>query len=106
MSELTNQEKLEEVYHMTVENNKILQTINRRDQIATAMTVFYWVIIIGALGGVYYYIKPAINLVLQNKARAQELFNSLDSIRNLPQVNTLENALNNLQNKNIKDTTK
>jgi hypothetical protein len=59
-TDLTNQEKLEEVYKLTLENNHLLHKMQSRDRIAYIFRVIYWLIILGALGGAYYYIRPFI----------------------------------------------
>lgn len=60
---MTPEEKslLERTYYIADENNKMLRSIKRSGQIALAMRVFYWVIIIGVSFGAYYFIEPYID---------------------------------------------
>ncbi|MBP9782366.1 MAG: hypothetical protein KBC50_01380 [Candidatus Pacebacteria bacterium] len=59
--DLTNEQKLEEIYKLTLENNHILHGLRNRFRVATVFRVIYWLAIIGALGGAYYYVRPAID---------------------------------------------
>lgn len=99
MSEnLNNQQKLEEVYHMTMENNEILRSMRRQQHIAHAFTIFYWVVILGALGGAYYYVRPVVNAFSENKGKidsALEQFNDLRS--QLPETKVLNQLLEGLK---------
>ncbi len=71
--ELTNQEKLDEMYHLTLENNEILRSIRRNERVANFFRFLYWVIILGALSGVYFYVNPLIQKVVDNKIKFKVL---------------------------------
>ena len=85
--DLTNQEKLEEVYKMTLENNEILKGIRNRERIGNAFKILYWTIIIGSFVGVYYYISPMLNIVLKNKSKIEEGIKALPGL--FPELKTL-----------------
>ena len=89
-NDLTNQEKLEAVYKMTLENNEILHGIRNRERIANAFRILYWMIIIGSFVGIYYYISPMLNIVLKNKTKIEEVIKSLPSL--FPELRTLNNV--------------
>jgi hypothetical protein len=72
--DLTNQEKLEEIYKLTLENNDILHKLRNRGRLTIALQIIYWLAIAGALGGVYYYVRPIIESVTMNSTRAGSLF--------------------------------
>jgi len=87
MSDLTNQEKLEQVYELTLENNGILRSLRRQQYIANTFRVFYWLIILGALGGVYYYIRPVLDGISNNNSKVQDTLNQFETVRDqLPET--------------------
>ena len=69
---MTNEEKLEAIYEMTRENHEILKTIRRQQYLANAGRIFYWLVILGAIGGVYYYVRPIMSLFSSNQAAVEE----------------------------------
>ncbi len=99
MSEnLNNQQKLEEVYHMTMENNEILRSMRRQQHIANAFRLFYWVVILGALGGAYYYIRPAINTLSENKQQVDSALKQFNELRSqLPETKVIQEVINGLK---------
>jgi len=80
-SDLTNQEKLEEVYRLTLENNHLLQKMQTRDRITIIFRIIYWLAIIGALGGAYYYIRPFYDAVSANSTRAEGVLQQFEQLR-------------------------
>ena len=80
-TDLNNQEKLEEVYHMTLENNEILRAMRKEQHIETAFRFIYWLVILGALGGAYLYVRPVIKAVSDNKTKLQEALDQFNQIR-------------------------
>lgn len=54
-------EMLKKTLELAQENNKILHSLRRSMFWGRIMRVVYWVIIIGAAIGVYYYIEPYID---------------------------------------------
>ena len=79
--DLTNQEKLEEVYKLCLENNEILHRLQNRYRLGMILRVVYWLAILGALGGVYYYIRPLIDTFATSGTRAQGLFQQFEDLR-------------------------
>ena len=59
MDELT-QNKIDRLLALTEENNKMLKSLRRSMLISRFLTVFYWVIIIGASIGALYFVRPYI----------------------------------------------
>jgi hypothetical protein len=80
-SDLTNQEKLEEIYKLTLENNHILHKIQNRDRIGIIFRVIYWAVILGALGGAYYYIRPFVDSIQENSSHAQSVIQQFEQLR-------------------------
>ena len=54
-------EMLKKTLELAQENNKMLHTIRRGMFWGRVMRVVYWIVIIGAAIGVYYYIQPYLN---------------------------------------------
>ena len=54
-------EMLKKTLELSQENNKMLHSIRRGMTINRILRIAYWVIIIGAAVGVYYYITPYID---------------------------------------------
>jgi hypothetical protein len=52
---------LKEIQQMTEENNKILKKMNRKAFWASISSLMYWVVIIGASLGAYYYLEPYVD---------------------------------------------
>lgn len=80
--DMTNQEKLEEIYRLSHENNHLLHKMLNRDRIAFALRIVYWLAILGVLGGAYYYIRPALEVIAGSSTtgffdQIQELINAL-----------------------------
>ena len=57
---LTNEEKLNEIFRMTEENNHILRSLRRTQYVSNIFRVIYWMVIIASVGGAYYFIKPIL----------------------------------------------
>ena len=58
---LTNEEKLDEMYRLTRENHEMIRSMRRQQTFATILRVLYWLVVLGALGSTYYFIKPVID---------------------------------------------
>ncbi len=54
-------EMLKKTLELAQENNKMLHSIRRSMRWGRVMKIIYWIIIIGAAVGVYYYITPFID---------------------------------------------
>jgi hypothetical protein len=93
--DLTNQEKLEEVYSMTLENNSILRSLRNQQRIANIMRAIYWVVIIAAFAGVFYYVSPIISMFISN---ADKINTTVDGIRQLlPETRAIDAVLNSVK---------
>lgn len=100
-SDLTNQEKLEETYKLALENNHMLHQIQRRDRMAMTFRIIYWLAILGALGGAYYYIRPLIDSVASSGTRAQSIFQQFEELRDqFPETRALQQFMDQLRPKN------
>jgi len=98
-SDLTNQEKLEEIFEMTKENNDILRNLRRQQYIANAFRFLYWVVILVSLGGAYYYVKPAIDSFNQNKTKMDNTLQQFNDLRSsLPETKLLDQILQGIKN--------
>ncbi len=98
-ADLTNQEKLEEVYEMTKENNDILRSLRRQQHIANAFRFLYWIVILVSLGGAYFYIRPVIDSINQNRSRVDDTLNQFNQLRSqLPEAKFLEQLIQSFKN--------
>ena len=59
--DLNEREALKRISDTVEENNKILKSIRRGKRWGIAFRVFYWIVIIGASVGAFYYIQPYID---------------------------------------------
>ncbi len=90
--ELSNQEKLDEMYHLMQENNEILRAIRRRENVALAFKMFYWIVILASLGGIYLFVSPLVNAFKSN-------VESGSTIQNLQKYLPSDNRFLNLFNR-------
>jgi hypothetical protein len=81
---LTNEQKLEAMYELTVENHEILRTIRRQYYFSNAFRIFYWLVILGAIGGAYIYVRPLIEVFTNNSHKIESSFSELKN--NLPEA--------------------
>ncbi|MDR3519284.1 MAG: hypothetical protein P4L63_00115 [Candidatus Pacebacteria bacterium] len=64
---------LENIYSLEYENNKILRSMKRSMVWGQIMSVVYWLIIIGASIGAFYFLQPYINKIMN-------LYNSVSGV--------------------------
>jgi hypothetical protein len=96
--ELTNQEKLDEMYELTLENHEILRSIRRNSRVANTFTFFYWLVVLGALGGAYIYVSPLIKAIADNRDKIENTINQVNQMSGmLPEKQTLEKLLNSVK---------
>ncbi len=94
MTNQTNQEKLDELYELSQENNEILRSLLRREKFATYMRLIYWLVIIGAVFGLYYYVEPVINYISNNSSGLRDFFDSINSkTSNFPEVSKIKEMI-------------
>ncbi len=95
---LTNEEKLDAIYEMTLENHEVLRTIRRQQYFSTITRLLYWLIVLGLIGGTYYYVRPFIGLITNNAASLEEKVMQFNQIKNqLPDSNMLNQVIQGLQ---------
>jgi amino acid permease len=70
------------------ENNKILRGMRRSARIASALRIFYWVIILGSAFGTYYFIQPYIDAIVRNYNGMQQNADLIKNSINLPALPT------------------
>jgi hypothetical protein len=95
---LTNEEKLDAIYAMTLENHEVLRTIRRQQYFSTITRLLYWLIVLGLIGSTYYYVRPFIGLITNNAASLEEKviqFNQLKS--QIPDSKMLDQLIQGLQ---------
>lgn len=73
-------ELLEKSVNLAEENNKILHSLRRSMRWARFMSILYWVFIIGASVGAYYFIQPYVDQMLSVYGEAK---NSVDNMGSL-----------------------
>jgi tRNA A37 N6-isopentenylltransferase MiaA len=102
---LTNEEKLEAIYEMTYENHQMLRTIRRQQYFANTFRVVYWLVILGFVGGSYYYIRPLIVGLSGDKGRFEETLNQFNQLRSqLPETKLVNQMMNSLKAKQASST--
>lgn len=100
--DLTNQEKLEEVYKLALENNEMLHRMQNRLRLGVILRVIYWLAILGALGGVYYYIRPIINVFAVNSEKTQGIFQQFEELRSqFPETKALQQFLKQIRSDDL-----
>jgi len=71
---------LEDILGLTQENNKLLKKMHRASVWGHIFSVMYWIIIVGAMLGSYYYLQPYIDVLI---GAYQTLMSSVESVQNL-----------------------
>jgi hypothetical protein len=95
---MTNEEKLDAIYAMTLENHEVLKTIRRQQYLATAGRVVYWLIVLGFIGGTYYFLSPFIGLISNNASTIKSTFMQLNQMKDqLPEAKLLNQVIQGLQ---------
>ena len=98
-ADLNNQEKLEEIFHLTVENNEILRSIRRQQHIGNAFRFLYWLVILGVLGGAYYYVKPVVDNFAGGQVKVGETLKQFEAIRSqLPETQIIDQVMKSFKN--------
>lgn len=98
--DLNNQDKLEAIYKMTLENNDILRTIRRQQYFSNALRVIYWLVVLGALGSAYYFVRPVVTAITNNSGKIEETFNQFNQLRGqLPETKIINQLIDGLKPK-------
>ena len=93
-TDLTNQEKLEEIYKLTQENNHMLHGMRNRERVANAFKILYWIVIIGSLLGAYYYVKPLISVFVTNKDKMDQTLSQFGQLqRQFPEMKMIQQIM-------------
>lgn len=71
---------LEETFKLSRENNKLLKKVNRRQAFGAFLRIFYWVIIIGAGIGIFYFAQPYLDQVSSTYSGFTEKVNTVNSL--------------------------
>jgi hypothetical protein len=99
---MNNEEKLDAIYEMTLENNEILRTIRRQQYFANAIRVLYWLVVLGAIGGAYYFVRPLVVAVSNNTDKVTETYTNL--INQLPEKKLINQVVNVMKGKGATST--
>jgi hypothetical protein len=95
---LNNEEKLDAIYEMTLENHHMIKSLQRQQYFSTAARIFYWLVILAALFGAYYYIRPIVLMISENKGRVEDGINQLETLKNqLPETGVINQLIDGLQ---------
>lgn len=73
---------LERTYKIVEENNLILRGIRRSNRINAAIKIFYWLVIISITFGMFFYLQPYLESMLNMVGQAQQSINSISNIIN------------------------
>jgi hypothetical protein len=73
---------LEENLEISKESLKILKGMRRASRLAAAFKILYWLVIIGALAGAYYFLKPYVKSVISVVQEAQQIISDGQKLGN------------------------
>ena len=68
---------LQDTFALAQENNKILHSMRRSMRVARAMSIIYWLFIIGSAIGAYYLVQPYLEQVMDLYGGASDTLNNL-----------------------------
>lgn len=103
--DLNNQEKLEAIYKMTLENNDILRVIRRQQYFSNALRLLYWLVVLGAIGSAYYFIRPLVTTLSSNSGKIEEAASQFSQIRDqLPETKLVNQLLERFKSKGATTT--
>lgn len=77
---IVNRERIDEVYDLVEENNKILRALLRRERISSLMRILYLFVVIAGLFAVYYYFQPIIDTFFNNYNQMQNTVNKVNTL--------------------------
>ena len=104
--DLNNQEKLAAIYEMTLENNSILRTIRRQHYFSNFLSSLYWLMVIGVIGGTYYFVRPVVTAISNNSGQVEETINQFNQIRSqLPETKLINQVIKGLKTNTRQDYT-
>ncbi len=76
-------ELLRHSIHLSEQNNTILRGIQRSMRISRAISIIYWVIIIGTAFGTYYYLQPYMDQVWKVYDGAKENLGQIGKVMDM-----------------------
>ena len=92
-----NNDKLNKILELTEENNEILKRMRKAQKIQNIFRTIYWIILIGAALGAYYFLQPAISSVMTDY---KTIKSGLDSFSNGTSTNffdQIKNTINSIR---------
>lgn len=98
-NDLNNQEKLEAIYKMTIDNHKVLKSIHNQQLFSNILRIIYWLIVLGIIGGAYYFVKPVVNKISDSSNKIEETYTQLRS--QLPETKIVNQIIDGLKLKDI-----
>lgn len=97
MEDLQIKQLLEANLEISRENNEMLKKIRNAQKLAQIYRVVYWIVIIGASYGAYYFVQPYIGGILNiYGGGGLESLNS-ESLNGVPDLKSVQDMLNGLQ---------
>jgi uncharacterized protein YjgD (DUF1641 family) len=72
-------DKIDEIYDLVKENNKILRSMHRKQVLGQIMTFFYWLVILGLAGWSYYMLKPYLDKYMSMYQNIMKTLNTMDT---------------------------
>jgi hypothetical protein len=89
---------LEENLALSKDTNRMLKKILSAQRWGRALHLLYWVVIIGASVGAYYWLQPVLNTVLGNYNSVMSSLNKVqETTQSLPDASSLNSFLNSLR---------
>ncbi len=80
-------EILDKTYELAESNNRMLKSLYRSNQVNRVMRAVYWLFIVGASFGAYYFIQPYLESVLgvysSMSGKVGDINNVLESVSDL-----------------------
>jgi hypothetical protein len=93
-SNLTNEEKLDRIYEISLKNHDVLEGMRERERIANSVRILYWIVVIAALGGTYFYVKPTIDAISAKKESLEGALSQFEQLReSMPQNKVLADIM-------------
>jgi len=71
-----------EIYELVKENNHILKGMRRASRWTSIFRVIYWVLIIGASLGAYYFVQPYVDTLVKSYQGIRGDINNVKSVVN------------------------
>lgn len=92
---MNTQEQMDEVLRLSKENNRLLHSLRRRENIALVFKSIYWIFIIGFVFGAYYYLQPLMDIFSGDISYTDEAASRFSFI--LPQIERIKDYFETLK---------